>query len=388
MTLEIIPADQGKALGRFIGLPARVYAGQAGFVSPLRMDRRGLFDPAKATFFREGRARYFLARRDGRDVGRISAQIGAVAPRGAQPGHGQFGALDAADDADAIAALIAAAEGWLAAQGCTGVFGPCTLSMNEEPGLMGAGHDQPPMTMTPWHAPYLEGHLLRAGYRPVKDLHSWRLDNSADVLARGEALTKRSAANLGLSVRNLDLGNMGRELATMCEVYNDAWSGNWGFVPLDPRDLVGIEKELKPFLHPDVGIFVERRGKPVAVMLILPNLFDITGDLGMDPSLLGWVKLGLRSLRPRFTSGRIILMGISGAMRGSVGGAAIAMTLVEELIKRHSTRDWSHIEAGWVLEDNDALVRLLEYGGFARTKTFRLFEKSFSQTHAPKGESR
>lgn len=388
MTLQIVAADHGRALKRFIGLPARAYAGQAGFVSPLRMDRRGLLDPAKATFFRQGRARYFLARREGRDVGRISAQIGAHLPRGANPGHGQFGALDGENDAEAIAALIAAAEGWLAAQGCTGVFGPCTLSMNEEPGLMVAGHDQPPMTMTPWHAPYLEAHLIRAGYRPLKDLHGWRLDNCADVIARGKALTRCTAADLGLNVRNLDLGNMGRELATICDVYNDAWSGNWGFVPLDPRDLAGIEKELKPFLHPDVGIIVERRGKPVAVMLILPNLFDITADLGMDPSPLGWVRLGLRSLRPRFTSGRIILMGITGAMRGSVGGAAIAMTLVQELINRHSARRWSHIEAGWVLQDNDALVRLLEYAGFKRSKTFRVFDKSFSEPLAPRGESR
>ena len=383
MALQIIAADHGRALERFIGLPAQAYAGQAGFVAPLRVERRGLLDPARAGFFRDGRARYFLARRDGRDVGRIAAQIGAHPPKGTSPGHGQFGAFDAENDAEAITALIAAAEGWLAAQGCTGLFGPCTLSMNEEPGLMVAGHDQPPMTLTPWHAPYLEGHLTRAGYRPVKDLHGWRLDNTAELRARGAALTRRDRAVPGLSLRPLDLGNITQELARMCAVYNDAWAGNWGFVPLDPRDLDAIATELAPFLHPDLGIFVERQGKPVAVMLILPNLFDLTADLGMDPSALGWVKLALRRLRPRFSSGRIILMGIARALRGSVGGAAVAMTLVDEVIKRHAARNWSHIEAGWVLEDNDALVRLLEAAGFLRSKTFRLFERAFGQTRPP-----
>ena len=95
----------------------------------------------------------------------------------------------------------------------------------------------------------------------------------------------------------------------------------------------------------------------------------------MDPSPFGWLKLGLRSLRPRFRGGRIILMGIKARMRQSVGGAAIAMSLIDELGRRFADYSWDYVEGGWVLEDNTALNRILEAGGFRRSRTFRLFEK-------------
>jgi hypothetical protein len=389
MSLTIERADTGRSLRRFIGLPAEIYREQRGYVAPLRMDRNGIFDPRKGAFFRTGRAVYFLALRDGRPVGRISAQVAPTLPYGVAEGTGQFGALDARDDPEAIAALINAAEGWLRAQGCLAAFGPVSMNINEEPGLMVSGQDEPPMTMVPWHPPYLQAGLAQAEYRAVKSIHMWRLDNSPELHARLAGITRINASRLGLTIRSMDIKNLGRDLALICEIYNDAWRENWGFLPLDPRDLAGVEKELKPFMKSDAGVLVERGGKPVAVLLMLPNMFELTGDLGMDPSPLGWLKLGLRSLRPRFRSGRIILMGVSGATRGSIGGAAIAMTLIDEVLRRFSATPWTHIEAGWVLEDNTALVRLLEQTGFRRTKTFQLYEKRFinGETQGREGET-
>lgn len=383
MSLEITNVDDARALRRFTGLPGELYRDEPGFVAPLRMDRKGLLDPAKAPFFRTGKARYWLALRDGRPVGRISAQIAQKLPLGMSDGHGQIGALDAADDGEAIAALLETAETWLVAQGCTGAFGPCTLDMNGEPGLMVSGQDEPAMTMTQWHPQWLLEPMLRAGYVPVKDLHSWRLDHDSADMARIGGAAKRNAADMGLTARGLDMKNLGRELELICAIWNDAWSENWGFLPLDPRDLESVEKELKPFMTSDAGIIVERDGKIMGVILLIPNMFEITCGLGTDPSPLGWLKLGLRSLRPRFRSGRVILMGVSGIARGSVGGAAIAMTLVDEVLTRFSAHPWTHIEAGWVLEDNTALVRLLEYAGFRRNKTFRLFEKPLGTAPVP-----
>jgi hypothetical protein len=387
MSVTIERADTGRSLRRFIGLPAEIYREYSEYVAPLRMDRNGIFDPRKGAFFRSGRAAYFLALRDGRPVGRISAQIAPTLPAGLSRGTGQFGALDAREDPEAIAALITAAEGWLSAEGCQAAFGPVSLNMNEEPGLMVSGQGEPPMTMVPWHPPHLRAGLEQAGYRTVKTIHMWRLDNSPEMQARLAGITRINAGRLGLTIRGIDMKNLAHELALMCEVYNDAWRENWGFLPLDQRDLAGVEKELKPFMKSDAGVFVERNGKLVAVLLMLPNMFELTGDLGMDPSPLGWLKLGMRSLRPRFRSGRIILMGVSGAARGSIGGAAIAMTLIDEVLRRFSGAPWTHIEAGWVLEDNTALVRLLEQTGFQRTKTFQLYEKRFIKSVKQERES-
>lgn len=381
MSLQVIPVTTKAALRRFIGLPAALYAGLPGFVAPIRMDRRIILDPARGPFFRSGRAQYWIAERDGRAVGRISAQIGGDLPKGVSAGSGQFGAIDALDDAEAIAALLHTAEDWLRAEGCTSVFGPCLLSMNGEPGLMVSGQNEPPMIMAPWHPAYLEQHLHTAGYRPVKDLHNWRLDRTNGKLAALSEQARKNATRMKVTIRSLNMKNIGHDLAVMCDIYNDAWRDNWGFVPLGREDLTGIEKEMKPFLRSEAGIIVEQAGEPVAVLLILPNTFELSADLGMDPSPLGWLKLGLRSLRPRFRGGRIILMGIKARMRQSVGGAAIAMSLIDELGRRFSDYSWDYVEGGWVLEDNTALNRILEAGGFRRSRTFRLFEKPL----APQG---
>jgi hypothetical protein len=375
MSLQVIPVTTKAALRRFIGLPAVLYAGLPGFVAPIRMDRRIILDPARGPFFRKGRAQYWIAERNGRPVGRISAQLGGDVPKGVSPGSGHFGAIDALDDAEAISALLHTAEDWLRAEGCTSVFGPCLLSMNGEPGLMVSGQNEPPMIMAPWHPAYLEKHLHNAGYLPVKDLHNWRLDRNNGKLAALSEQARKNAARMQVTIRSLNMKNIGHDLAVMCDIYNDAWRDNWGFVPLGREDLTGIEKEMKPFLRSEAGIIVEQAGEPVAVMLILPNTFELSADLGMDPSPLGWLKLGLRSLRPRFQGGRIILMGIKARMRQSVGGAAIAMSLIDELGRRFADYSWSYVEGGWVLEDNTALNRILEAGGFRRSRTFRLFEK-------------
>lgn len=375
MTLQIVPVSDKAELRRFIGLPPRIYKDMPGFVAPLRMERRSILDPDKGPFFRSGRAQYWLALRDGRTVGRISAQISAVLPKGVAPGTGQFGAIDALDDAGAIAALLQTAEDWLSAQGCKAAFGPCLLNMNEEPGLMVAGQDEPPMIMTPWHPAYLEAHLQRAGYRKVKELHNWRLDKAQERLGEIQEKTRKNADRMRITIRGLDLKNLGRDMAIMCDLYNDAWRDNWGYLPLSRDDLAGIEKEMKPFVRSETGIIVEMGGQPVAVLLLLPNMFELTGDLGADPSPLGWLRLGMRSLKPRFRSGRVILMGVSTALRQSVGGAAIAMSLIDELVRRFGDQAWDYVEAGWVLEDNSALIRILEGSGFRRSKTYRLFEK-------------
>lgn len=376
MTLQIIPVEGKAALRRFIGLPPLLYSGMPGFVAPLRMDRASILDPAKGAFFRTGRAQYWLARRDGKDVGRISAQITPTLPLHVPGGSGHFGALDARDDPEAIAALLKTAESWLVAQGCTRAFGPCMLSMNEEPGLLVAGHEDPPMIMAPWHPAYLERHLVAAGYRPIKDLHNWRMDKSQATLAPISERARRNADRMQITIRGLDLRNLSQDLALMCELFNDAWSDNWGFSPLALEDLAAVEKELKPFVKPEMGIIIAMRGRPVAVLMIVPNLFELTGDLGADPSILGWVRLGLRSLRPRFRSGRVILMGVRKELRGSVGGAAIAMSLIDETIRRFQGQDWDRVEAGWVLDDNHNLNSILEASGFRRCKTFRLFDKA------------
>lgn len=378
MTVAIVPANSGPELKTFIGLPVRLYADFKEYIPPLRMDRESVLDPEKAAFFKHGKAQYWLALRDGEPVGRISAQIDHSQPSGVFDDAGLFGCIDAIDDPEVTASLFNAAETWLCSEGRTRAAGPFLLSINGEPGLLVDGRDEPPLVMVPWHPAYLESHLSANGYAPLHDLHYWRLDDLQQKIATLRQRRRTGNRFDDLVVRKVDMHNLPRDLEIMREIYNDAWKDNWGFVPLEKEDLNAISTDLKPFVKPEFGFIVEKAGKPVATAMIVPNLFEITTDIGANPGLLGYLKLGLRTLFHQFHTGHAIILGVSTDYRHSIGGAMVAITLVDEMIERFS--DYRHqggwFEAGWVLEDNIPLIKILESYGFEKKRTLRLFDKN------------
>jgi len=341
------------------------------------MERRDVFDPTKGPFFKHGTAQYWLARNDGQIVGRISAQIDYAQPKGLFDDAGLFGSLDTIDDEDIVRALLGMAEDWLHDQGYERAFGPVTLSMNEEPGLMVEGHDEPAVIAAPWHPAYLAKHLEACGYTKKRDLHFWRCMSTPSKLAELKAHKSFALRQKEFTVRSLNLRDIKQEIETIRMVYNDAWQHNWGFLPIEPHDLDGIASDLKPFLKSEYGIFVEKDGRTVGVAMVIPNLYEIFQDIGPDLSPLGWIRFLYRMFFHRFKTGRIILLGVLSEYRHSVGGAVIGMQLVDEIV--HRFRDYKHksdwIEAGWVLDENEPLQKILEQFEFRRTRAFRLYDK-------------
>lgn len=371
VTVEV--ASTPRALREFYDLPPRIYSAFPEYQPPLRMDRQMMLDPKSSPFFKRGRACYWLARLDGLAVGRVSAQVDSRTPVGIEPDAGMFGCLDAIDDADVVSALLNAARQWLLDQGCTSVFGPCTLDMNNEPGLLVEGADQPAMTLAPWHPPYLQTHLERLGFAKLRDLHNWRLDlRKAPPRSPGDRM--RLAERLpGLRIRHPTRRSYAKDIQILCDVYNDGWRNHWGFIPLTPADLAGLDQLMIWLVPREAFKIVELDGKAVAVMLLIPNLFELNAGLGHAPGPAGWIKLVWRALRHRFRSGRVIVMGITLNLQRTVIGSAIAALLVDELIAGQAILKGEWVEAGWVLENNDALVQILDRFQFQRTKTFRIY---------------
>lgn len=388
--ITIEPVEGAKAMSEFLALPARLYQSFPEYIPPLMLDRRGVLDPQKAPFFEHGEAQYWLARRDGTAVGRISAQIDHAQPGGDFAEAGLIGCLDTIDDEDVVRALLSVAEDALRVKGCAFAMGPLTLSMNTEPGLMVQGQDEPPMIGTSWHPPYIEAHLDACGYRYAKDLHYWRIDTDSKAFQALRDRPKIQSRLKGYAIRKLDLKNITKEIQIIREVYNDAWQNNWGFVPLTEADLNAMSTDLKPFMRPECGAIIERHGKAVGVAVLVPNLYEITSDLGPNPSPWGWIKLLWRTAFHRFTSGRIIVLGVRSEIKHTVGGAVVAMALVEKLLDGLTAYQPSSawVEAGWVLEDNTSLVRLLEEFGFSRTRTFRIMKKNIAGEEAVKTRDR
>ena len=376
--LAVVPVETGRQLRAFLRLPRRLYAGLPGFVPPLDLERRGMFHPKAAPFFAQGRARYFLAIRDGRTVGRISAQVDPVTMNQWGGRIGLFGALDAADDAEAVAALLEQAADWLKAEGMERARGPYALAPNGEAGLLVEGERERTMLMSPWHPSYLGPLVERAGWNKVKDLVSYELaigPEAEAALPVGRSRLLESEAARGITVRRLSRKHLARDAAIMGQLYNDAWADNWGFVPITEPDIAAMVKELRPMIRPEHLVLVERDGVPVGFALVLPNIYDIVGDLGGAPGPLGWIRLVSRLLRNRFISGRVILLGIAASLRGTTLGAMMPSLIIAELMRRGRDMPFRTVELGWILEDNWRMRRLIERLSPRPNKVFRLYER-------------
>lgn len=375
LAIDIVPVETKRQMGVFLRLPRRLYAGMPGFVPPLDLERRGLMHPRAAAFYQYGRARFFLAMRDGRAVGRISAQVDPVANEHWGERIGLFGALDSINDAGVVEALLDTACDWLRGEGMVRARGPYTLSAGGESGLLVSGQQERAMILSPWHPTYLGGLVEAAGWVKAKDLLAYDLAIGPEAEA-AHPVPRMQLGQGNLVVRGLRPGRLAEDAAILRTLYNDAWADNWGSVPITEVEIAAMIKELKPLLHPDHYVVVERDGVPLAMALIVPNLFDVVGDLGGAPSPAGWVRLLWRMWRRRFPSARVILLGVTASLRGTMLGSIMPSLIIAELMKRGRTLNHQRVELGWILEDNVRMRRLIERLAPEPYKVFRLFEKT------------
>lgn len=376
MTLTITPANSRREIFEFIDLPPKLYAGLPDYQPPMRMDRALHLDPRKGAFFKLGQVQYWLARRDGVPVGRISAQVGRSKAVDLPEDAGMFGCLDSIDDAQVVALLMQTAQNWLRSKGCSHIYGPMMLDINGEPGLLIDGFEEPAMTMTPWHPPYLGGHVEAQGLTKWRDLLSFRMGREDLKL---KPMRKARGRHQFAVFRAITPSSVERDAPILRDIYNDGWQDNWGFVPITLDSFKGLISVLRPFLPSQTGTVVEVDNSPAAILLIVPNMFELTKGFAPNPSLLGWVRLGLRALRFRPTSFRIILLGISTGFRyNQMEKAALLIKMFEGETIRQITMNMDYLEAGWVLEDNAEVLNIITWAGFRRNRTFRIYGKPLS----------
>jgi hypothetical protein len=373
--VEIVPVRGRAAMERFIRLPHALMRDDPAWVAPLLAERRAALSPGRNPWFRHAEAAFWIARRDGRDVGRISAQEDRLAPPdpdGARIGH--FGLLAAEDDGAVFAALLGVAEGWLAARGLRRVRGPFSLSINEQTGLLVAGFDTPPMLMMP-HDPAYAGKRIEAlRYRKVRDLLAYIVDADAPMPPGAASLVARGLPS-GVVLRPMRRAALGEEVAALIAIFNDAWAGHWGFVPFTPEEVAHLERELRPLLHERLVWFAEVRGEPVAFVVCLPNLNEAIADLSGRLLPFGWARLLWRLKVAGVATARVPLMGVRRRLHSGLLGRALPFFLVDALRREALAMGIRRIEMSWVLEDNAPMRHLAESVAAHPYKAYRVYER-------------
>jgi GNAT superfamily N-acetyltransferase len=358
----------------FIELPYRLHANAPLWVPPLRLERRMFLNPRFNAFFSHGEAQLFLARRDGRVVGRISAQINHAYNEQHQARWGWFGFLELEDDPEAMTELLAAAEAWLRERGCDRMVGPADFTMNDESGIVIEGHDLAPMIRQPWHPRYYQRLAEGAGLDKAMDLLMWELEISdrEKMLPVLFDLADAAREQHGITLRKMSRRRLRRDMDIFGEIYNAAWARNWDFVPFTKKDLDAYAQEMQLVFSREWFMVAEKDGEPIAMALTIPDINQVLKKMNGRLLPFGWWHF----LRKSKTIDRV-RVGFLGVMPKMQHTGVAALLYVEhfDLAEAHPLIDGG--EMGWILETNKAMNRGMEAMNGRVVKKYRVYERVF-----------
>jgi hypothetical protein len=373
--LHVIPVNDRQKMRQFIRLPWSIYADDPAWVPPLMLERKEHLSPHNP-YFEHARYQSWIAYRDGRPVGRISAQIDQLHLDRHQEKEGFFGMIEAEDNADTFTALLQTAETWLRDHGMCRVLGPYNLSVNQESGLLVDGFDTPPCLMMGHARPYYRTRIEENEYQKAKDLLAYIIDANFYHPAALQAIVKR--AKNRVTVRSLRKSNYYKDMKIIEDIFNDAWSENWGFIPYTDAEFKQLAKDFKLILDLELIKIAEVDGAPAAFMVVAPNINEAIRDLNGRLLPFGWLKL-LWRLKVRYPqTARIPFMGVRKQYHGSLLGAALAFMVIIAGQPYAINRGIKKVELSWILEDNKGMRDIIESIGGTIYKTYRIYKKDLT----------
>ena len=372
--VAVYPVTNRQELRKFIDVPWIVYANDPVWVPPLRLERRWHFSKSNP-FFEHGEWQAWIAYRDNKPVGRISAQIDQLHRQryGADTGH--FGLLESVNDKEVFSELMQTAEKWLVERGTKNVSGPYNFSINQECGVLVSGFDTPPMVMMP-HSPKWYGQLLEEqGYYPLKDLLAYLFKADMEVPKIMRVLVDKFSTRV--HKRMIRRNQFKAEIEVLRSIFNDAWSDNWGFIPFTEAEFSELGSTFRFLLKDEYIQIVEVDGVPAAFMVVLPNLNEVFAKLNGNLFPLGWFQLIKKLKFDQISTGRIPLMGVRKKFQNTPLGAALACMMIEAPREVGLSRGLREIEVSWILEDNKSMRGMIEkLAGIPEYKRYRIFGKT------------
>lgn len=380
MAVVVKQAENPSDIKTFVELPYRAYRGEPHWRAPLRLERKEHLDPKKNSTLANLQPSYFLAYRDGEPVGRIAAFVNQthLARHADQTGH--FGFLDTleAGDFETVTALLNAAENELRTKGMARIGGPYNFSVNDECGLLVDGFDTPPSVMMPYGRADLPGLVEAAGYTKAMDTYAfrYRMGETFSTPRFVSRIKQRFEDDPSLTVRPLNMSQLYEDIALIVGIFNDAWSENWGFLPISDEEAKFLADTMKPVLQSESLWIAFVDGEPASFTLMIPNLNEATQ--GLDGRLLpfGWATLLYRIKAAGVKSARIPLAGTRTKFHKTRRGMTATVGAWEACLSAQHAKGVREVEFSWVLETNKDLLGLADIYDCDRYKTYRIYEKA------------
>lgn len=379
--VEVRPLRGRRARRDWLSVPRLAYGQDPNFIEPLEIVESERISPRYNSFFSQGDAEFFVAYRGERPVGRISAQINRSHLELHRDSTGHFGFFDCLNDAAAAQGLVNAAGGWLAKRGMTRMLGPFNLTINQDCGLLVSGFDTPPAILTSHAAPWSGALLETCGLTKAMDLFAYRMKPGSEPPEIGRLA--RFATNSGrVRVRTIDMSRFAEEVTLGFDIFNDAWSDNWGFVPVTASDIKAIVRDIRPIMRGKFGWITEIDGEPAAMMIVLPDLNRVVQGFGGRLLPLNWARLAYAVYADRWRTARVPLLGIRKRHRNGLLAPAVLSLLVQQMMSLGTNYDLDWIEFSWILETNGPMVSLANTAAGRPSKIYRIYEKTLSSSAA------
>jgi len=370
--LEINPVNNRHQLRQFIRLPRSIYSNDPVWVPPLLLERKEHLSP-RNPYFDHARYQSWIAYRDGKAVGRISAQIDQLHLDLHHENEGFFGMIEAEDNAETFAALFKTAEAWLRSHGMRRILGPYNLSINQEMGLLVDGFNTPAFFMMGHARPYYAVRIEENGYQKEKDVFAYLLDSHFTEPRAMQAIVKRTRKRV--TIRSFRKSNFDEDLKIIEDIFNDAWSQNWGFIPFTEAEFKQLGKDFKLLLDFEMVKIAEVDGRPAAFIVVMPNINEAIRDLNGRLFPFGWLKL-LWRLKVRYPQTvRLPLMGVRQQYHDSLLAAALVFMMIQALKAPAYKHGIKESELSWILEDNKGMNDILESLGGKNYKRYRIYSK-------------
>ena len=375
--IEIHPVTDRKGMKQFIRLPWHVYHDDPFWVPPLTLERRLHFSSLNP-FFKHAEWQGWIAYRNNQPVGRICAQVDHSHREYFGKNTGHFGLLETEKNGDVVAALIDVVEDWLLQRDTEYVTGPFSFSINQECGVLVDGFDTPPVVMMPHSRPWYDQLLQEQDYNTAIDLLAYWVDLNFDVNRTMRTLFARYDKHV--HIRTLERSKFSEELEILRDIFNDAWSRNWGFIPLTQAEFADLGNSLRLFLPDNFVQIAEIEGEPVAFIVMLPNLNEILKELDGKLLPFGWLRMARWQKQGSIRTGRVPLMGVRKKYQNTHLGIALAYMIINRL--RNAARDMGleEVELSWILENNKGMRSILDSIGSKKYKRYRIYEKTLKRS--------
>jgi len=377
--LVIKPVENLEERKAFLKFPWRVYQDNPYWVPPIYAERVHFTDPDENVSFEHIEAQLFMALRGDEIVGTIAAFTNHRHNEFQNENIAFFGFFEVLEDYQAAEALLRTAENWAKERGHNALRGPAQWTTNDECGLLVDGFDDLPRIMMTYNHPYYVEYVEKAGYKYARDL--WAYEVGVDQFMktigdRLDKLTNRIMDRKDITIRKLNMKIFDEEVAKVKILYNNAWSKNWGFIPMTDAEFKQLAAALKGILDPDLVYLAEKDGKTVGFSITLPDLnqaLHVANPKPTTPEWLAMVKMGWNwKVARKVTWVRVLVLGVIPEYRK----LGIDALLYHKTALAASKKGINNAEMSWILDNNDSMNRPIIAMGGEVYKTYRFYEKA------------